>query len=405
MLFKKLISRFQEMISYLEEAPLPFIYFLITFLSAVTLRNFLEQLVFDDCYVIDLKINHYHYYASYVCLALVVILLLYGATKTPIKKITRTILSFFFLINIVPLIDLIVMLASKTSYSLGYMFPDVHKHIFLRYLTFFGPFDGLGVTPGQRAEVALILIAIFAYIKIKGSGILKSLLFTFIAYTVLFFLGCLPFHVTFFVNLFNLKCNLTSELMLYFYLLLIIFLFTFVLYLHAPKKTIIFFKALYSWRTFYFESMFIIGICILGFSNSKGNSLAPEHLSANGWGGFFAFTQETLFQGIFLVFAIGLGCALSEIIKSVSKNEGIGDFRTLAWILGGGALLYSCAVNYLSFFIMLLFIGNDFICYLPPLSLKKVPFAPVIFFLINTSAVILMGYLFYAKHFESFLKM
>ena len=173
---------FHRVITYLETADIPFANFVLTFFAATTLRNLLEQLVFADSAPHHLGSDLFHYYLSYIALALGFIILLKTATKESAGRVSRVVLPFFIILNIVPPLDMIFF--SQGRYSLGYMFPGEHDPLGQRFLTFFGSLGESGITFGMRLEIVLVILACAFYFAAKGLGWVRNLLFCLLVYTV-----------------------------------------------------------------------------------------------------------------------------------------------------------------------------------------------------------------------------
>lgn len=186
-----MITFLKNVISRVENSKKPLIYFILTFFFATTLRNFLE--VFSTRLEIPLE-YFVHYYLSYISLALAIILLFYLVTGEKIDKLVKVILPSFFILVLVPIIDLIFLIFSGQVYRIAYMISGGYN-LLLRFFTFFGSFSGFGITPGMRIEIALVIIISFFYFKIKTKSVLKSLLSSFLLYTLIFIYCAMPFVV------------------------------------------------------------------------------------------------------------------------------------------------------------------------------------------------------------------
>ena len=93
----------------------------------------------------------------------------------------------------------------------------------------------MGITPGLRVEVGIILLMVFIYVVTKRKSVTKSLFYSLITYIIIFLYGIMPYIVKSFLNLFNLEYSYSSLLMQNFYLLLLLFLGTCLLYLYNKK--------------------------------------------------------------------------------------------------------------------------------------------------------------------------
>lgn len=112
----------KDLISAVENSKKPYIYFVLTFFFAATLRNFLELFSTEGSLSF---IEFYHYYLSYIALALALILLFYLATKENIERLSRIVLPCFMILNLVPILDLVM--SGGRGFNITYMIPESMK--------------------------------------------------------------------------------------------------------------------------------------------------------------------------------------------------------------------------------------------------------------------------------------
>ena len=117
---------FRDIIDSLENSKVPFIYFILTFIFVVSLRNFIELFSDTDTSQISLE-QFFHYDITYISLAMLLILIFYIATKKDIFKIMKVITTSFVILNLAPILDLILSLGKgfNLSFKLSCsLFPD-----------------------------------------------------------------------------------------------------------------------------------------------------------------------------------------------------------------------------------------------------------------------------------------
>lgn len=152
----------------LENSRYPFFYFIMTFLCAINLRNFLESFSSNLSFS-DFSLNPIiHFDLSYVCLALSLILFISLAVKKSVVKISRVVLTLFVIVISPPILDLII--SGGRGYNIAYLCPDFDGSLVYRFFTFFGPMfrmnnlsAPMGVTPGMKIEIALVLVISLIY--------------------------------------------------------------------------------------------------------------------------------------------------------------------------------------------------------------------------------------------------
>ncbi len=406
-MLKKFWNYWKEFILSLENTEIPFSYFLLTFLFTVTMRNFLE--VFS-CGT-SISSDFIHYYLFYISLCLSMILLFYFATGEDIVKISRVILTGFFIIISPPILDII--LTSGKGYILAYLLPGLHHNIILKFFTFFGPFEDTGVSAGIRIEVALVMIASFTYFIIKTGKILRSIFFVFLVYTLIFIYISIPFFIlpVFYllsgatiddiINIFSSYRQVTDLFVIFFnhiFIFLSLIVFLVIVYLHRKEYVISLLKDLRFFRLIHFELMFVGGIIVGAFSSF--------HISVKE----AILSPEKFFPFLFTIFSIMMAWLFSVItnniedrnIDSVSNRErpNVTEkipskiYKTTGWIVLSLSVISAISVNFSIFFLIFLFIGNYFLYSMPPVRCKRVIFFSKLVPSINSFIMLLTGYVF-----------
>lgn len=263
-LFRKTIGIVEQIINSLENSKSPFIYFILTFFFAVTLRNFLEIISTKE--LISL-LSFTHYYIAYTALAMSLILLFYIATKTDVMKIARVILPSFLILNLAPLLDLLI--SQGKGYKMTYLLPGIHDNLVLRFFTFFGDFPAMGVTPGQRIEILLVLLACFIYFYTKNLNQFSGLFYTLLTYTLIFCATASPIIIGSVIE-FNSLGLRSIKLLSQVFLLIILATGIVLIYLANRDYFKIFISDVRPWRLSHFELMFALGLS-LGISNIHYN--------------------------------------------------------------------------------------------------------------------------------------
>jgi len=375
----------KRLVNKIENCRISFIYFISTFFFATTLRNFLE--IFSSNGKI-LSEAFFHFYTSYICLAMAFIILFYFATKEKIERISRVILPSFFILNLVPVIDII--LSFGRGYHIGYIFnPDL-----IKFFTFFDLFNFMTITPGMKIEIMLVILGSFIYFLIKKVPVVRSLFFSFLTYSLLFVYCSMPFFVQLFLNFFGLEYDFSHLLMTNFYLLLILILGIYLFYLYNKKYFIEILKDIRPLRLLHFELMFVFGAVLARLLSSTTLQM----------------TDNTIFHLIFIVTSIASAWIFSVVTNnfidykidkitnkkrpSITGKIPTENYKKISLIFLLVAIIYSSAVNFTFLFLTILFIGNYFLYSMPPLRLKRVTFLSKIFISLNSLALFMAGYSF-----------
>ena len=374
---------FRRIIHLLESAQIGFTNYILSFVGAITLRNFLE--IFSDRSLPSIT-RYAHYYCSYICASLSLIILFYFATKEKVGKIARVVLPFFLIVILAPLLDL--ALSGGKGYNMSYLLPGFHQNLFLRFITFFGHFDKLGVTPGMKIEISLALSFSFIYFFVKTGKWLKSLLFSIFMYSLIFFYCIIPFFAKTIMQFFRLEYVYSDMLMrnIYFLLLFILGAWMFYLYNRAYFTAIV--KDMRILRILHFELMFVLGYVF---------ARRQVYLTAGLLWTWFFISAAIFFAGLFSLATNNLAdCDIDKVSNKtrplVSQRISRQDYTRLSWIFLAAAIFYSSAANFMALFITLLLIGNYFLYSMPPLRLKRIPFFSKLFISLNSLALFILGY-------------
>lgn len=126
----------------------------------------------------------FEFFLFYLSTFLFLLIILSYFTKLPLKNTTGILLSFFPIICIPPVIDL--MITHGKGYCITYII-QAPVNLLTDFLTFFGHFSGCGLTPGIRIEISIICIIAFVLIFHTTKNLVRSLLGTIATYIVIFF--------------------------------------------------------------------------------------------------------------------------------------------------------------------------------------------------------------------------
>lgn len=377
----KIIEIFNKIVKNLEDSNLPIWYFVFTFVSALTLRTFLE--FFSDQTEINFSMV-LHYYFFYLAVGLSIILLIYFFTRENIAKIFKTISVGFLVLIVAPISDLI--LSRGPGFNMSYYQGD----LIYGFWTFFGKLSD-GVTPGIRIEIALIMLALFFYFRFKKFSFIKSFIGVFLFYCLIFFYGGLLIFLNFTFGLLEISFTNSSFTMLNFFLFLIILLMIILAFLINPKIFLSIFKDLRFSRIFYYWLMFFFGF-LWSWQATEGFRLDSENIFY-----LFFILVSILFAIIFSIITNNITDVdidkVSNKDRPLIKSEiDIDTYKKIGWLALAISLGYALAVNFKVFFLILFFIGNYFIYSMPPLRIKRVFFLSKLVILLNSLAMVILGF-------------
>jgi 4-hydroxybenzoate polyprenyltransferase len=274
---------------------------------------------------------------------------------------------------------------------MAYVYVADLNHLIFNYFTFFGT-SFAGATPGIRIEVVIFLIGAYLYLRLKKVSNCLSLFFTVFLYTVIFIYGTLPFFVERIFNFINVEYLYTPVLMTNFFLF---FLFIFgipALYIAYKRYFKLFIKDIRPFRIIYFISMFWLGIVFAqGF---PGNEFV---LTANNIFIFLFVPISIVFAGLFSIVTNNL--VDLEIDKISNQNRPLVKkeidpdlYARLGWFFFLLTAVYSFAAGFLSFFIIMLWVGNYFLYSMPPFRIKRIPFFSKLPIAFNSLILIILGF-------------
>jgi len=394
----KLISflkkAFANSVEHLENQYVPFSYHILTVISILVIRNLLEAISNTNFHNFD-TLGYsfwaylYHTNLFWISLLVSVILLFYLLTGENLDKICRVVMPSYALVLIAPIIDII--LSGGKGIPMGYLKFD--SDILIRYITFFGSFKHLDITPGIRIEVAAILILAFFYFRYKEKPVFGSIIFTIALYSLIFtFLLMLDLSKL----IFNVVAPFGSAFDLGFlftvYKIIIIISLSILLYVSNSYKINILVSNIRPFRTFHFCMMFIIGT-MLGVVFGAEMPVYQIVLKS-----IFA-CLAIVFAFIFSIITNDISDVSIDIISNsnrplIEKKIRPKEYLNLSYYVLIFALLIAAFVDFISIFFIACFIALYFVYSMPPLRFKRVPVLSKLVISLNSLLLVIWGYYF-----------
>jgi len=383
---------FSNSVEHLEYPYVPFSYHILTFISILLIRNLLEAVSNTSFHNFDIIgynfwVFAYHNYLFFVTVFLSVVLLFYLLTREKLNKICRVVLPSFAFILIAPIIDIIV----SGGEGIWNSYVRFENDILIRYLTFFGSFENLDITPGIRIEIAVILIMAYFYFRYKKKSIIGSALSTIALYSLIFVFSIMMDLSRYFLVVIAPNSNAFSvHFLLEIYEILILVLVLVLLYISNGDKMNLLLSNLRPFRTFHFCFMFIIGIMfaiVLGVKQP-----------------FYKFVLKSIFACFSIVFAIIFSIITNDIsdisIDIISnKNRPLiekkirpKEYRNLSYFVLFFALVTAAFIDFFSVFFIACFIALYYVYSMPPLRFKRVPVLSKIVVSMNSLILVIWGY-------------
>ncbi len=375
----------ENRIERLEDESVPFIYYVGIFVSVIFVRSFLELVVYRQSF--NFKDLAIHYNLFWVTALSLLLIIFYLATKEKIEKIARVLLASFTVVLTAPLIDLLVY--GREVYQIQYILKADFRGLIQRFFTYFGPLDeSSGISIGMRLEILVIISLCFIYFIYKNKDLIRSLIFSFLVYAGIFFIGSMPSLLD---NTFNL---LGREIIINYiqcHLLIIIIFVTILFYLVKRRYLIEIIKDIRPYRMMHFQMMFFLGLAI-------GHRLSPTGLTGDVLSIILTLIS-ILFACLFSLFVNNI---VDYDIDKVSNKErplvtgsiSLKTYKKISALFFLLAVTYSLAAGYISLFFIIIFMGNYFLYSVPPLRLKRIPILSKLPIALNSLLLLFLGHSF-----------
>lgn len=385
-LLEKSVQIFKKSVDALEDPNLPLWYVVFTFLASVGLRNFLEFFSNKSWVKGDILL---HFYLYYVTLGLTLLVLMRLLTKERIARLFKVIFSCFIVLIVAPITDLLV--SRGKGQDITYLMPEFHGDLIGRFFTFFGKFQEFGISPGMKVEIFLVLLATLLFFYVKNFSWQKILLGIVSVYAVIFFYLASPYFIKAFFGWLNLPFDYSETLFINYYLAVIFLLLIILAFLENRNFFWSILRDIRLARLFHYWLMFVLGLILA--IKVKGPLI---------------LTEEALFYLPFILMGISLAWIFSVMTNNIADIEidkvcnqerplvkaeiPLADYKKIMWLVLALTLIYTVAVNIKVLFLVVFFLGNYFIYSMPPLRIKRIPFFSKIVILLNSTALIILGF-------------
>ncbi len=373
---------FSQAVGWLEDAPVPFGYFIFSFFCVIQLRNFLE-LFCDQPAVIPLRMLHYTLF--YALAAAGVALCLRAATGVQFVRILRVVMAAFIVVLLGPLIDLV--LSFGRGFNIGYLQIADKADLLQRFFSFFGSYRGSGVTPGIRIELGAVLLSVFGYCLLKTNKLIRSVFCGLFVYVWFFALACMPLWARLSMRSLGLAYVYSDSVMLGCALLGMLILLPLCLWAWEPGFARALIRDMRPERILHYLGMWALGI-------------------AYGCGDF-VWQQQTVFAVFFIPAAIFFACIFCLVTNNIVDQpiDAVSNasrplvsgaiprdiYRRIGWAALFLALLYSAAAGAVAFACIALFIAAYSLYSLPPVRFKRVPIFSKLPIALNCLALFVLG--------------
>jgi len=381
----KITHRFKELISQIENPRIRLSYFILIFLSAMTLRNFLEifadkasvpfRLISEKSMIFfaanySLAISFAHYYVFWIFTFFALSILFSRIAKTNIILVIRALFACSLIIIITPIFDL--LLTSGQGIEIAYAHPKSFLDLF--------PLPKI-VTPGMLVTSLTAALLSFSYCALKTRRWLSGLWAAVILYLLLICLAALPVII-----------KATHPLPIIRVLGIGIFLeLVVILFLAKPVYARAGFSQLRWLRLGYYLMAFFLGISIAraGFIRSLTDNFTCLVLTV------IAFVLSWL--GAVMLndvedYEIDIVTNKDRpLVKNIFTKS---QLQSIALWLFAAACIFASAVNFTTLFFTGLLISSSCIYSLPPLRLRVIPVFSKSLIALNSLLLVILGWLF-----------
>lgn len=408
-----MLNRLRTFVRHLENSQLSFTGFLLTLLSIIFLRNFLETFSDRDNYWTPVSFQAFfiHYPMFYLCVFAVLTIILHLLTREKIERITKIMLCFFPLVLIAPILDLV--LSGGEGYNMSYLFGDL-IYLVRQVITFSWGYSGRGATPGIQIELFAVFVLVGSYVFLKTGRMILTVVGMIACYLAIFVLGAMP-------SLVIIICNLTGsalsrvelfsgevvlhhfysfnqKIALVFYPVLLLELgYWFWLYDKVKFWTLV--KNLRGLRTVHYLGMLGFGM-FLGYAGLPHTpvltSLFPLLI-------FSAAICSVIFAWWFAVGVNDLYDLEGDKISNPSRPLASGiiaaeEYSNLNLVLLILALVAAHLIRYPFFVTILLAIALSYVYSAPPFRAKKVPFLATFILALCSALICLAGFVLFSDN-------
>ncbi|MBD3208662.1 MAG: hypothetical protein GF370_04400 [Candidatus Nealsonbacteria bacterium] len=372
-------AKIEGFIDRIESPRIPFVNFIFTFIFTVVLVSVGNLLVSGR----DFSSNVSAYvWLCQILFILSLILILHFSTGERIYRISRFVLALSVFLVISFLINLVSR--GEGLYDIIHALPETYSDLSGGFLTPFGIFNARGgIGLGTKTGVVLTLFATFLYTYIKKKGFIKGIVYCFLAYVFIFFCFSMPFMVRLFLDLSGIEYIYLNviEHTARTYLLTATVLLLILFFLQDRDYFLKFFGKIEPFQLLHFEAMLFMG-----------NALAFVFSSDIKKQGALNLFSDLLFVAIATLFVHLLYVLIGEQDDSGNGQPGNDVKRALVPASLLMVLLYAWAVNPGALFLVILFMGNYFLYFMPPFRLERSPIFSKIILSFNSFVILVAGY-------------
>ena len=387
----------RKIIAKLETLSLPLSQWLLSFFAIIVVRNYLECFSQTQNYLnmtsTQLLATMWHFSLSYVVLALALLLLVHYATRVPILDSAKVLIPAFAILWLNPLLDL--LFSFKTGVTLAYLQPGIaHLNVMKTYFSFFGFFSGASL--GLRIEIALGLIGIYGYLRVKALSVIESLIYVWLAYTLIFIWGATPIFIASITALLGFPYHYSAGLLSSTFLLILFPLLRRFIACAWPATTKAVLKDARLTRLLHYELLLLLGAAI-GLSLNDYAIWPQLYFKPEIISQLLLFSISLFFACLFAINTNNQADVELDAISNpnrplVQNTISLAHYQAMSWFFLGMTLLYAGFVSGAALITQLFILGTYYVYSMLPLRIKRIFLLSKTVIGVNSFALAILGF-------------
>lgn len=357
----------ERLVNRLENMPITFIQWIVTFACLVFLRTaFIETFIYyGDSYKIYLFGGIFiHYPLFFLVVVLSLMISLHLLTKEEIIKISKIIVFFSPIVLLPPIVDLII--SRGKPISVNYIQNGSPGFLMKELLTYMNNLRGI-VSLGLKIEIFIVCLLVSIYVWLKTKNYFKTAIAPFLVYFIIFFYGSLPAIIKILFPSIHFQYSDRDMSIVFLFLAIIQFPIWFYFYnknkLYAALRNIRILRVMHYWVMF--SIGYLLGLKVLSIQLTQYGCLS-----------FVLGICSILFAWMF---AVGINdivdididkisCRDRPLVKGILSLQEVKNLNLVYFIF---SILFAYLVNYSFFVLILIYHCLSFIYSVPPLRLKR----------------------------------
>jgi len=352
----------EKFIKGLETRKYTFLYLILTAISIIFLRIFLEIFSSQKGQITDFSRFFFHFPLSWISIIISISLALHFITREKIDVILKLIIIFLPLILIVPIVDIL-----SGGYEINYI-QNIGEFInFFKNFSFLTFERVYGITYGIRVEVLLVIFLSSLYVFIKTKKAYKTVTSAILISILISLYGTM----TAWFKLLNIINEQKSFIAAYTFLISLQIFFIFLL--SYKDKFIEFLKDQRHVILLHYLLMVFFGF----------------------WLGIVAIPYKVNWIDLFLLnLAVFFGWLFSVSVNDIfDVNKRTSEYGKIAFVSFLMSISIALILGYIFFLFVLVCASISFIYSAPPLKLKRYPIISTLLLALISLIIVFMGFM------------